>query len=77
MISSAENDELPVPAVELLPVALYDVGDELDCESCSDCKNCCRMLLEELALDELLLVPPVGDELPIAGEAPWPPWPPP
>ena len=60
MISSAENDEPLVPAVALLPVALYEPGDEVDSESCSDCRNCCRMLSAELVLDELL---PVEDEL--------------
>ena len=77
MISSAENDELLGLAVELLPVALYEVGDELDCESCNACRNCCRMLLAELVFDELvLLVLLVEDELADDDEAPWPPWPP-
>ena len=76
MISSAENDELEL-AVELLPVAPYEVGDELDCESCKACRNCCRMLSAELLLLELeLLVLPVEDEPPDDDEAPSPPWPP-
>ena len=82
MIRSAENDELPVlPVVLLLPVALYDIGDALDIESCSDCRNCCRMLSAVLALDELLLdellellaLLLVADEPAVDDEAPWPP----
>jgi hypothetical protein len=84
LIRSAENDELPVlPVVLPLPVALYDVGDALDIESCSDCRNCCRMPSAELALDELLLdellkllvleLLPVADEPAVDDEAPWPP----
>ena len=72
MISSAENDELEL--AEELPVAPYEAGDELDCESCSACRNCCRMLLAELVPDELVLL--VEDELADDDEAPWPPWPP-
>jgi hypothetical protein len=44
---------LPVPEV---PVAPYGVDDEADSESCSDCKNCCRMSLAELVPDELLVL---------------------
>ena len=47
---------LPVAEV---PVALYGVDDEADSESCSDCKNCCRMSLAELVPDAL---PVLSDE---------------
>ena len=62
---------LLVPEV---PVALYDVGAEADSESCSDCRNCCRMSFAELESDELLVLSD-EDELSVGGGPPWPPWP--
>ena len=78
MISRAEKDEpLVLEALEV-PLALY-AEDELDSESCSDCRNCCRTSLVELS-DELLVLPvedelPVDDELLTDDEPEW--WPPP
>ena len=78
MISRAEKDEpLVLEALEV-PLALYE-EDELDSESCSDCRNCCRTSVVELS-DELPVLPvedePLVDDEPLADEAP-PWWPPP
>ena len=51
-----------------VPVALYGVDDEEECEFCSDCRNSCRMSMTELVLP----VPPVEDELSVGGGPPWP-----
>ena len=77
MISRAEKDEPLVPEALEVPLALYE-EDELDSESCSDCRNCCRTSLVELS-DELLVLPvedevPADDEL-LVDELAW--WPPP
>lgn len=76
MIRSGEADvALVLPGSEI-PVALYGVDDEADCDVCSACRNCCRMSVAELVLDELLLVPPVEDEVSGDDEPPWlPSWP--
>jgi hypothetical protein len=65
--------ELLLPVAEV-PVAPYGVDDEADSESCSDCKNCCRMSLAEVVPDELLpdelLVLSDEDELSVGGGPP-------
>ena len=61
-----------------VPFALYG-EDELESESCSDCRNCCRTSAVDVS-DELLVLL-VEDELPVDDELladdapPW--WPPP
>jgi hypothetical protein len=56
LIRSAENeDPLSLDDVEL-PLEPYPVADASDNELCSDCRNCCRMLSGEFALDELLVL---------------------
>jgi hypothetical protein len=75
----SDEDVLLVLAVSVVPVALYVEDDELDSESCSDWRNCCRTSLIELVPDELvvlpdeLVVPSAGDELSAALAPPWPP----
>jgi hypothetical protein len=70
LIRSAEKDE--ALSVAALPVALYEFCDELDSESCSDWRNCCRISSAELVSDELPVLP-VVDELLVEDEPPWPP----
>jgi len=59
-------------AVLELPVALYEVDDEADSDSCSDWRNCCRISSAELAPEELLVLS-VEEALSVGGGPPWPP----
>jgi len=72
LIRSAENDELLLLVLPVLPAALYDVDDEADSEFCSDCRNCCTMSAV-LVVPEELEVLSVEDELSAGGGPPWPP----
>ena len=72
MTRRAENDELLSPAGVLLPLEVYEVGDEAESEFCSDCRNCCSTSSAELVL-LALLVPSVEDEASVGGGPPWPP----
>lgn len=73
MIRSDDDDELLL-LVPVVPVAPYDVDDELASEFCTDWRNCCRMSLAELVL-LVPLVLSVEDEVSVGDGAPWPPWP--
>ena len=63
--------ELLLPVL-VVPLALYDEDDEVDSESCSDWRNCCRTSLAELVSEEVLVLS-VEDELSVDDEPPW--WP--
>jgi hypothetical protein len=49
-------------SLEVLPVAPYEVDDDVDSELCSEERNCCNMSAMELVLE---LVPDVSDVLPV------------